>query len=583
MNRRIYRLILPLAAFSFLPAYGQVQGQPPFEACKPGGFAVIGYPDEFGPGASPAFDVVVDERFRGNFLTQERNWIPDIASVVRQWNGISSSEFEYRLVDTTTEDPDPFDGRTTIAACGFSFGCPTERPPAPPSGPGGDVIDFFGAPQTTLAVTLIVQDNTFEKGIGDSDIFFNPGIPFELEPSTGQIDFKAVLLHELGHALGLDHNDNCGGSSLTVMESVVDLGESIRVLNEPELEGARFLYPNGDRPSIRIFDNDRTLHFDAVEGGLPPFDQSVRIFSLNGRRWSAAAADPWVTVELPNGIMDAREEIQIIIDQTGLAPGNYQTTVTLAAEDVPGGPEVITVNLAVQDRTTTADLPLVSSSGVVNGANLGSQRLAPGSIVTIFGQNLSVETAQAQNFPVPTTLAGSQVVINGTIAPLLYVSPTQINAIVPSESVPGRGGLIVRSGIGQNRWTPFDMTAAAPELFLIGDDRAIALNQDGSLNGPDNPAAPGSVLSLFFTGQGPVDPPVPTGQKAPFGPFALVTSDSSVSIGGVDTGIRYLGLAPGFAGLAQANVALSEGVTGRLPVTITIAGEASNTAFVWVQ
>ena len=107
-------------------------------------------------------------------------------------------------------------------------------------------------------MTLIFSDLSVERSIADSDIFFNPEAPFQTSPNGTQVDFETVLLHELGHALGLDHNDNCVVGP-TVMESVVSLGVRKRDLFAAETEGVKFLYPDGSSPAIRIFDRDAVV------------------------------------------------------------------------------------------------------------------------------------------------------------------------------------------------------------------------------------------------------------------------------------------------------------------------------------
>lgn len=569
--------------FLFAAALGaQTIGQPPVEACKPGDFTVIGYPDEFGPRQTPSFDVRVDRRFENSFLTTEDIWVPVINGAVEKWNNIGGSKWRFNNIGLTSDDADPNDNRVTISACGGLFSCPESGPPAPPRGPGGDVLEFFPVFQTTLAVTLIFEDFSPGRAIRNSDIFFNPVIPFEVNPSSGQIDFETVLIHELGHALGLDHNDNCT-SEPTVMESLVDLNERKRDLREPELEGVRFLYPADDRSSIRIKEDERRLEFQAKTGAFPPFGQDVTIYGLRFRKWTATANQPWVTIEPPTGRFNSLDSMEILVNHAGLAPGDYEATVSLTDEKHPGPAATVTVALTVSDDDPADNSPLLTTSGIVNAANPLSNKLAPGSLITLYGQNFATETMEASGFPLPTRLGGTDVIINGAKAPLLYVSPGQINAIVPSDTYAGRSGAIVRNSNGQNRGTPFDMLSAAPEIFLLGERRAIALNQDGSLNGPDNPAAPGDVVTVFFTGQGPTDPHVPSGRPAPADRLARVALESRVIVAGADAEVSYLGLTPGFAGLAQANVTVPDGLFGDLPVRIEIGGQRSDPGFVSVR
>ena len=218
----------------------------------------------------------------------------------------------------------------------------------------------------------------------------------------------------------------------------------------------------------------------------------------------------------------------------------------------------------------------------MSAANPTSRRVAPGSLVTLYGQSFSTETLAAEGFPLPTRLGTTEVIINGSKAPLLYVSPTQINALAPAETYAGRSGVIVRNSFGQNHGTAFDMTTAAPELFLLDARRAIALNQNGRLNGPNDPAAGGEVVTLYFTGQGATTPHVPSGHAAPSSCWPGGGAHR-VLVAGREAKVHYLGLAPGFAGLAQANVEMPDGIFGELPVRIEIDGQLSEPGFVTVR
>lgn len=571
MNRTNW-ILLTLALL--IPAWSQAQilGQPPLEACKPGDFAVIGYPDEFGPKTSPSFDVLIDERFQNNFLTRNRSWVNEIVASVNKWNNVSDTTWQFRVAGMTTQDPSAVDGKLTIAACGADFGCPATRPPAPPGGPGGGVIDFRA---TTLAVTLISQDASLQKGVKDSDIFFNPAIPFGVNPTSGEIDFETVLLHELGHSLGLDHNDNCVVGR-TVMESVVDLQELRRDLSSSEQEGVRFLYPSGDSASIRLFDRDKSLHFDAAADGFAPFAQQVRIYGHQGQAFTATASAPWVTVDPPTGLFDAQQQLEILADQGGMPVGEYAAKVTVASAGMPGPPATIDVTMSVVPKSVEVGFPQLTSAGIVNGANYRSGDLAPGSLVTIFGQKFSTETASSAGFPLPTTLAGVRVILNGAAAPLLYVSPTQINAVVAADAPLGAGGVIIQNGLGQNEQVPITITETAPELFIWESGDVIAFNEDGTVNGAANPAPAGSVIAVYLTGVGPVDPPVPTGSAAGLEPLSASTAEYSAEVGGVPAEVEWLGMAPGYSGLGQANIRIPEGLTGRLEILLFINGQGTN-------
>lgn len=105
---------------------------------------------------------------------------------------------------------------------------------------------------------------------------------------------------------------------------------------------------------------------------------------------------------------------------------------------------------------------------------------------------------------------------------------------------------------------------------------------DLSLNGPDHPAPVGSVLTVYLTGIGPVDNPVPTGQAPPADPLSRATLPYNITIGGQGVTVNYLGLTPTSIGLAQANVVVPNLPPGDYPIVITIAGVSSNTPLVTI-
>ena len=223
-----------------------------------------------------------------------------------------------------------------------------------------------------------------------------------------------------------------------------------------------------------------------------------------------------------------------------------------------------------------------SPTAIVNGASFVNQAVAPGSIVTIFGSNFSAQTAQPSNFPLPTTFGGVTVIANDIAMPLLYVSPTQINAQLPYSMPIGNANLVVRSGSNVSAPLSFTIVPASPGTFVTPTGRAIAVNQDGSLN-ISRGAPVGSVVTVYMTGQGDVDNPVPDGQAAPVSPLARATLPYSVTVGGIPSTFQFLGLAPGYAGVLQANIVIPAGAPGESALSIIIAGVQSNIATIAVN
>ena len=189
---------------------------------------------------------------------------------------------------------------------------------------------------------------------------------------------------------------------------------------------------------------------------------------------------------------------------------------------------------------------------------------------------------KAAGLPLPTSLGGVTVSLGGRAAPLLYVGPSQINFQVPYETPPGTSTLVVTANGVAGSPAPVTVAAAAPGMFVYGNNWAVVLNQDYSLNGPSNPAKAGSYVMLYGTGAGAAVPAVPTGSAAPASPLSTVTNVTA-TVNGVPAAVAFQGLAPGFVGLLQVNLQVPELPSGTYPVQITAGGVKSNSASIAVS
>lgn len=215
---------------------------------------------------------------------------------------------------------------------------------------------------------------------------------------------------------------------------------------------------------------------------------------------------------------------------------------------------------------------------IANAASLRSTAIAPGEIVTLFGAGLG--PAQPIAFQLddegraPRSLGGTRVLFDGVEAPLLFVSDAQINAIVP-QAVSGREETSIAVERLGERTRAVRRRAAptSPAIFVDSQSGfALALNDDGKING-SNPADAGSVISLFATGLGLPDQPLPDGAV---NPLDAKPTDSSVTatIAGLPAEVRYAGPAPGLVqGVWQVNVRIPSALASESLVRI-YAGEA---------
>lgn len=221
--------------------------------------------------------------------------------------------------------------------------------------------------------------------------------------------------------------------------------------------------------------------------------------------------------------------------------------------------------------------------GVTDAASF-APRVAPGELASIFGANLADSTQQAPGFPLPHSMAGATAYINQASVPLLYVSETQINFQVPSGLAAGTASMYVTRDGGQSAIFQFTVVSIGPGIFQDTSNHAIAQNAtDNSTNSSSNPVASGAVLVAYLTGQGALDHAVPDGTATPNSPLSAATGSATATIGGTSATVQFVGLTPGFAGLAQANILVPALATGDYPLVITVGGYVSASAQVSVS
>lgn len=218
---------------------------------------------------------------------------------------------------------------------------------------------------------------------------------------------------------------------------------------------------------------------------------------------------------------------------------------------------------------------IITAQGVVGAADFIGGGVAPGQIITIFGDGIGpAEGIQSQLDPktggLPTELGGVRVLIDGEPAPLFFSNSGQVNLQVPYEAVERTVIRIqLEFGDGVSNQVLVPVRAAKPGIF-----RAI-LNQDGSVNTAHNPARPGEVVVIFATGQGATQPGGVTGQPAPSAaPFPAPVLPLKVLVDGRDAERLFAGLAPGFVGLLQVNLRIpAQTSPGVRSVSIMIGDE----------
>jgi uncharacterized protein (TIGR03437 family) len=258
------------------------------------------------------------------------------------------------------------------------------------------------------------------------------------------------------------------------------------------------------------------------------------------------------------------------------------------------------VNLAATTTAALAEMninpfrvpPRFSAGQVRNGAGFQPEPdngISAGSYFSIFGVNLADAEAQLSELPggrLPRVLGGTGVMVNGKCAPVVYVSPTQINAQAPTDIGGSTASIQIRTNATGDQCSTGSPSppvvvphrAIAPGLFMTANGNAAALHEDGrTVITTERPARPGEIVSLFGTGFGATEVPLPEGDL-PQG-INRVRATITGSVGGIDFGseaILYAGLAPGFPGVYQFNVRLPLTLqSGMLPIRICASGICS--------
>ena len=242
---------------------------------------------------------------------------------------------------------------------------------------------------------------------------------------------------------------------------------------------------------------------------------------------------------------------------------------------------VLSMNVPRRIQAMLDRVPYIAPAGVTNAAGITPQPLvAPGSIVSVFGENLANALAVGPDSPLSQTLGGVTVRAGDRLLPLFFVSPSQINLLLPPEMAEGTQSLIVSTPGLPDVQSAFTVVRAAPGIFaqsLDGQSFAVAAHEDGSAVSADSPARKGELLTVYGTGFGPTDRPRPQGFAVPASPSFLITDAVNVQLGDVALTPVAAFAAVGRIGVDAVQFRVGEEApSGSLPLRITINGQDSN-------
>jgi uncharacterized protein (TIGR03437 family) len=279
----------------------------------------------------------------------------------------------------------------------------------------------------------------------------------------------------------------------------------------------------------------------------------------------------------------------------GYFPQGTQVTVTAAPSggfkfsrwngDLSGGlnPGYLTMTSPHSVVAMFNAVPYLAPAGITNAAGATPDgSVAPGSIISIYGQNLAGDLAIGPSNPLAQTIGGVTVTVNDYLLPLLFVSPQQIGAQVPSELADGAYPIVVHWQGQPDVSGTFVVKRDAPGIYTQPNAQnlplMVALHQDGTLITPASPARHNEVISIYGTGFGPYNHPVIDGFNVD--PAVLLTMADAVSVltSGMTLTPDWAGAAPGMVGTAQLNLRIVDGFppASTVDLVFTAGGQQSS-------
>jgi uncharacterized protein (TIGR03437 family) len=312
------------------------------------------------------------------------------------------------------------------------------------------------------------------------------------------------------------------------------------------------------------------------------------ITSINPSAINAGAGDTTVTIkgsgftssssvsvdgQVAGTIFVDASTLRAVIPQAQLASvGNLRIAVSGAS----GTSQPMALNV-------TGNGISVLSNGVVNAATFQSGSFAPGELITIFGTGFGPASLAGTTVDASGVVSGlvgeTRVLFDGVPAPLIYATRGQLSTVVP-YTAGSRSSVSLQVEYQAQLSTPIVLSIAptAPGVFAAdssGRGQAAAINEDGTLNSAGNPAARGSVIVLYATGEGQTDPAGQDGRIANSAMLPKPLLPVTVRVNGVESEVLYAGAARGLvAGVMQVNARVPDGApaANALPVVVNVGG-----------
>lgn len=255
---------------------------------------------------------------------------------------------------------------------------------------------------------------------------------------------------------------------------------------------------------------------------------------------------------------------------------NAGGTLLVGAAISPVDPGAYEIYFGAQAPALAGSGVYLNPLGVINAASFAppGNPVSPGQFVALFGTGLAASNQTAKP-PYPMSLGGVSVLINGKTAPLYFVSPGQINALVPFATTGPAATIVVQNNNVSSNTVTVPVAPTSPGVYSMdqsGSGSGAILHADYSLVNDASPATAGETVLIYLTGMGTTNPAVADGTAG--NPSTLYNAVAPVAVyaGGKAGTVVFRGLAPGYPGLYQINVTLPNPLPpsngGRLPLAV---------------
>jgi uncharacterized protein (TIGR03437 family) len=455
-----------------------------------------------------------------------------------------------------------------------------------------------GAPKDKFGTSVALSGNRALVGApGPDEGERSKGAAYIFEPTFEQSQpwvQRAKLVADDGQ--NLDHF----GHSVALSGATALVGAPGKVLNAPLRRQAAYVFvassTSGEwslQDRLILGEGHPLLLSVALNGDTAVIGSSGE--NIDGRVFQGAAL-----VFMRSGAVWTPQ--QQIIASDGEADNRFGVSVAVSGDTImvgaiKGGPRLNQGAIYTWRKTCSA--PMARLTSVSAASYTAADGLAPESMSAVFGVNLATETQAASSLPLPTTLAGVSLKVTdsaGTerLASLFFVSPGQINYLIPAGTITGQATLTVTNADGAVASGEAQIAAVAPGLFSAnasGQGVANAFVLRVKANGAQSyePVAQFDSMQKRF-----VPAPIDLGSATDrvflvlYGTglrFRSSLSAVSCSIGGASSQVLFAGAVPGYVGLDQVNVRLPRTLAGRgeVDVALFVEGKAANTVRISIR